>query len=382
MSDNTNINKNDLFLICSKCLPLSTTAVANNTTSVTITRNSNNNHTCKICTNPYTSYTTNNPTRTTTNICVNCARYRNICQICLLDMILHIPIQLRDEIVQKLGIKSNSIVFATTNSAVTDKLTKRYIAEREKLQLESSGEAVSANRKLNYDDIAKKISEYLAHNKKGNNNDKPSLDLRSNSNNKPFVLGDISNKSIKSVLLFLIKQSTLLKSTKDNSCSKYFIYNINVNLPEWAILESFKSSFSTVKDVSTFKIIFSLFKPSAKCGLIQLDEAINIIHETQICFQCKSTNVYVLPINDQDNFFTDTIKTLTDRMTNKELNTLGYYIDKIVKNGATIDDNLRDNMKFHGKNTNKNSKNTTANNRIVKEKKKKKRNFNNKYRKG
>ncbi len=56
---------------------------------------------CRLCSRPFTTFRWRPAGRgpyCTTEICQTCAKLRNACQSCVLDLVYHLPVQIRDKI--------------------------------------------------------------------------------------------------------------------------------------------------------------------------------------------------------------------------------------------------------------------------------------------
>ena len=70
---------------------------------------------CKICERPYNSYRwkpSQHGRYKKTEICITCAKLKNVCQTCILDLQYHLPVQVRDSVLsahQKIQLPSSTV---------------------------------------------------------------------------------------------------------------------------------------------------------------------------------------------------------------------------------------------------------------------------------
>lgn len=212
--------------ICEKCLGSGDDEVRMNQIP--------NGATCKICTLPYTLYHFKQDHRSAdiikTMICTNCAKQRNVCQCCMLDMTWHIPIQLRDQLISMVSGSK------TVTEEAKNVMMKRFLAMKEG----SIGGAQVTSDQGQVDEILNRLKEILENNKglatgeslKANENKFNIVEVKNSETlNKVDVKG-IWEK-------FPINETFPGEVIEDSEVPKsYFIYNIDPSIPEWKITDT------------------------------------------------------------------------------------------------------------------------------------------------
>ena len=117
-----------------------------------ISRHSNTLVECKICTRPFTVFRWK-PDRTArtkrTNICLTCARLKNCCQCCMLDLSFGLPITVRDAALKMVAPGPNSSI------------NREYYAQNHELELEDGRGATEEYEKT--DEKARDLLRRLAN---------------------------------------------------------------------------------------------------------------------------------------------------------------------------------------------------------------------------
>ena len=107
---------------------------------------------CKICTRPFTIFTwkADRTSRTKrTNVCLTCARLKNCCQCCMLDLSFGLPITVRDAALKMIA------------PGPTSDVNRQYYAQEHERELEEGRGAVEAYEKT--DDKARELLSRLAN---------------------------------------------------------------------------------------------------------------------------------------------------------------------------------------------------------------------------
>ncbi|KAK4058642.1 Pre-mRNA-splicing factor slt11 [Microbotryomycetes sp. JL221] len=118
---------------------------------------------CKICTRPFTTFRWN-PGQgrfKKTEICQTCARAKNCCQTCLLDLQFGLPTQVRDA------------ALGQRNQAPTSNINREYYAQNIESTLEDSGSSTVSFGKA--DSSAKELLKRLARTDPGYKRNRPRL---------------------------------------------------------------------------------------------------------------------------------------------------------------------------------------------------------------
>ncbi|ODV62500.1 uncharacterized protein ASCRUDRAFT_69296 [Ascoidea rubescens DSM 1968] len=282
---------------------------------------------CKLCTRPYTSFgwmsinetvnSNNSKVRKknylTTKFCLTCARQRNCCQVCMLDLTYGIPLHLRDAAFRMSGVKNKFNVNYSKNE-----VTKRYIAQEEdkkylklkynkenkdqlliKNDSEFEGkeeEGLNQNENDNEEKakkMAKEILEKLAQNQRRiNNSSKVNHSHQRYESKKTNYNGDTMNNNYNNLnsvdiskLISRLPFNGNLKVPKDETIKSFFLFGINDELPQYTIKEFFEDLIikhrsnnegNRNKLAKNENIVSTIIvKHQSRCGFISFDKREN-----------------------------------------------------------------------------------------------------------
>lgn len=203
---------------------------------------------CKLCTRPFTVFRWN--TRDSGNkskktiICQTCARSKNCCQSCMLDITYLIPLELRDAALKMAGIDNT---LAIEQGSSSNREVKAIMADKMESRLKKEDESENSARAR---DILTKLAEKL-------NATESKLNKKSNLNKKSET-SDIKNVDV-SKILSKLPFGGLLKEPSDPSVTSFFIFGINADVPQYTISD-YCHKFGKTKNMTIVH--------NAKCGFI------------------------------------------------------------------------------------------------------------------
>ncbi|KAL6449849.1 SLT11 Pre-mRNA-splicing factor SLT11 [Candida maltosa Xu316] len=214
----------DTFSICSKCL--------GNDKHIKMIKQVDGEE-CRQCTRPFTIYRWGNRTASTslqkTIICLTCARARNCCQSCLLDINYGIPTDLRDTALKMAGLEPLSQAPNPTNrevkAIIADKLEKKFKTE-------------DTNRTK---EILSKLAEKLNM-------------TSTTTENAPIDVGKLAKK---------LPFSNSLDSTKYSTMTSFFIFGFPSDLPR-TMISKLASEYGKLKS--------SDIDYESRCGYITFED--------------------------------------------------------------------------------------------------------------
>lgn len=234
---------------------------------------------CKICSKPFTVFKWNAEFQDGTKslkktvICLTCARSKNRCQSCLLDLTFGIPIEMRDKLFKLAKLKdfnsTNDIVSNATNT--TSRLYNSNLLE-EKFKSEQ-------------------INDHLI------DNDHLKSTLQSNLQNTINIKDDNKLKNNKEYILSLIKSfplnGNLLYTPKNIKIKSFFFFGNTSSLLTSQIKDYFNNLLSSKND-----IIISIVT-KANFGYIEFktrqiaENIASVIYKKQL--KSKNIDKYILP---------------------------------------------------------------------------------------
>ncbi|OWB61349.1 hypothetical protein B5S31_g2952 [[Candida] boidinii] len=183
-----------------------------------------------------------------TVICLTCARARNCCQSCMLDLTYGIDLRTRDQLLKLAGSKTMDLLSAPVNET-----SKKYVAnnlERKYLELGESGIESQEEKRQKATEILQKLSETKSNNIKVKDNEKENTNKK-NSNNNNNEANSKSNDNFKlssAEILKLTKglplNGTLKNKPKNEETKSFFIFGFNEKFPEYLIKEFFSDKFN------------------------------------------------------------------------------------------------------------------------------------------
>lgn len=182
-----------------------------------------------------------------TVICLTCARARNCCQSCMLDLTYGIDLRTRDQLLKLAGSKTMDLLSTPINET-----SKKYVAnnlEKKYLELGESGIESQDEKRQKATEILQKLSETKSNSIKGNGkeNDHKNGKRSNDSNGETTGQNDnfkLSNAEILKLTKGLPLNGTLKNKPRNEETKSFFIFGFNEKFPEYLIKEFFADKFN------------------------------------------------------------------------------------------------------------------------------------------
>lgn len=182
---------------------------------------------CKLCTLAFDLYYFKKDKRSNTIIktiiCPTCAKQRNVCQCCMLDMLWHLSIEERDQLLSL--VKGYNI----TTKEATNEMMKRFLALK-KRDKQIGGAAIMTNDSKQLDILMQEMRNSLQ---------RETSKLKSNKQNTSShkVSKIDTNKFANVNIQHLLDRLPLYESLNQDkiNTTRFFVYNIDSSLAEWKI---------------------------------------------------------------------------------------------------------------------------------------------------
>lgn len=210
---------------------------------------------CKICSKPFTvfkwyaEFENGEKTLKKTVICLTCARSKNRCQSCLLDLTFGISIELRDKLLKIAKLDNNKL--SITNDIVsnakntTSRLYNSNLLE-DKFKNEEINDHLIDNNELK-SELKTNLQSFVDNNNNDNNNDN---DNKKNDDQSNSSKNEISKSELLKLLKLLPLNGNLLYTPKDKKIKSFFFFGNTPSLSIYQIKEYFINLFNN-KDIVT-----------------------------------------------------------------------------------------------------------------------------------
>lgn len=204
----------------------------------------NNGEECRFCLRPFTTLRWSGDTKVgkmqKTVICESCAKGRNCCQACSVDVDYQIPLDLRDAALKLAGLDNP---YSVENSS-KNKEVRAIMGDKLEKSLKNTAHVDEEEKKERMRDILSKLAEKL-----GSQLPKPVISKDRSSS---------SSKEISKIIASLPFGGTL-EYPKAESDRSFFVFGFTPELPQYKISEMFEPH----GEIESMKIV-----QRARCGYV------------------------------------------------------------------------------------------------------------------
>ncbi|KAK7207277.1 putative Pre-mRNA-splicing factor slt11 [Myxozyma melibiosi] len=210
---------------------------------------------CKICTRPFTVFRWRPEDAggryKKSTICNTCARQKNCCQSCMLDLSFGLPIAIRDAALKMVGAGGAAGSMALTTSEPQNIISKQFVAQNIEARLKEQGdEAELYAAQGQAEEAGKKLLQQLANAQPYNaySNVEKYADQTSRRNNK-HPLGVSKSKAADiSKIVAKLPPGQPLTNPKDPKIMSLFLTGVEDSLPEYE-LRNYFTQFGPLKSL-------------------------------------------------------------------------------------------------------------------------------------
>lgn len=278
-----------------------------------------NGEECKICTRPTTIFRWNiansaNKSKKTI-ICKTCARTKNCCQSCMLDINFGIPLDVRDTALRMAGLDESLGINLISNTK--NREVKAIMADKQDAKFKKEDELESEQKQMARE-ILTKLSEKL----NGDDVNKPNFLKKKISNVDTKSLKHVNISKILSKLPF----GGLFVVPEDTTIASFFIFGLTDSIPQYIMAEHFNKFGKT-------KFLTIIHK--AKCGYVTFGSRESAELFAKSVLENGLNNNVTTPglflLNDKFPLRVSWGKPKSLGSTNEEHNKLSLVVDKVMK---------------------------------------------------
>lgn len=218
-----------------------------------------NGEECKVCTRPFTVFrwNPNNGTNKSkkTIICMTCARARNCCQSCMLDITYGIPLEIRDTALKMAGLE-HALGIKSSNTS-RNREVKAIMADKQEAKYNSEDKNV--NKSKDPGELARDILLKLAEKLNGNTNTLVKKAPKSSKITKKSDLVNIKSTDISKILSKLPLGGLFLIPETMAELTSFFLFGFSDDIPQY-VISDFCNKFGKIKSLTIVH--------RAKCGYV------------------------------------------------------------------------------------------------------------------
>ncbi|KAL6950114.1 hypothetical protein ACO0QE_000788 [Hanseniaspora vineae] len=303
------------FNLCTECLPSSEKG-----SPVTLYKDTDTSHRCKMCTSYFTNYSN-----------------RKLGH-CLLDIQLHVPMDLRDEIFAQLGLDKDYKHLTDNMKNIKSEIMKRYIHDQNsKLLAKDKDGNERSSIKIDYTNVVMpRIKEKLDQTNNTTKADPKPFDPNTRVEKIPIPNIAHFKKLFASVLDPATRGKPASQPTIIEQSSDMFLllFNISRQTAEWEILKSLNENYKIINSqIRNFNC-----KQSGSIALLQCTASVHTALQNDLSSEeafftmsmgGNSSKIYVTPISQSQ--YAQINKFLSNA-TYQELNSLSKFINFSVMN--------------------------------------------------
>lgn len=218
-----------------------------------------NGEECKVCTRPFTVFRWNPNTGAhkfkKTIICMTCARARNCCQSCMLDITYGIPLEIRDTALKMAGLENALGIKSLSDSR--NREVKAIMADKQeaKFNNQDNNDPSEKDQGELARDILLKLAERLNENTDSNLKKAP----KSSKSNKSNDIINMKNTDISKILARLPLGGLIIPPESNSDLASFFLFGFGDDIPQY-VISDFCNKFGKIKSLTILH--------RAKCGYV------------------------------------------------------------------------------------------------------------------